>query len=712
MADQDKPTSSIPRLSRLPVPSSLTHPLRPDHMGSTQSTIEYPKTATIRIPKSRPLPRVADICNQPQQQAKALSLPSVASSTTRRNEDIAEGCEADETIGNGPDLAVEPLKIPEHKRLSPRKTRPSLSDRAIETLSNIPPSPSPRRRQSGFFPTNSPAIRPPSALGRNRPVTSAGFYPPLPTSRPTSPIKHPPLPSSRASSPSKRRTINVARGNVNTIPGGPALGTDALGQPTQRFPFRTSRIIKHESTQKPSLDGKPSIRRPTADTTPTQEKPEAPPGRLSNVKPPLPAARSKVAQSSIRRPRGKTSTSKDNNEDRPSSPAPPKPILKSSAALRETIANARKAARATPKYNADDVVKPSNPLHRFDQSDVEDESQHVNLLRKRITAARGDGKLNISSMKLKTFPQEVLRMYELDTLTDGGPTWYESVDLTKLNASNNEFEELEWRLFVEDASDDDPTAQSKIDSFSTLQTLDLHGNRLKSLPSALRDFQYLTVLNLSRNRLKASLLTIADTIGPIASLRELYLAENDFSGPLPPFDECSNLEILDLHGNAFTALPEELSRCDKLRKLDVSTNKLPNLPRLELMGLTTLNLSSNPIDAGANPLRDVSAPNLASLDLSRCRLRTLYNFPAAFPKLKEVIANENGIAELDVEAVKGLEVLDVRNNDLRALPAALGLLEGLEALRAAENPIRVPRREVLEGKTEGLLEWLRGRVPV
>ncbi|KAI4202038.1 MAG: hypothetical protein LQ350_002826 [Teloschistes chrysophthalmus] len=688
----------------LPVRSSLIPSLPPHQIGSRQSTIGNPGAASLRIPKSRPQPRATHIRHKPHEQTKSSSTPPVPSSTKGRDEDNGEGRAAEDAFGDGPELDVEPLQYPEARRLSPRKTRPSLSDRAKETLSAIPPSPSPRRRQSGFFPTDSPAIRTPSALGRHRPVTSTGFYPPLPTSRPTSPFKYPPLPTSRASSPSKPPILDAPR------------GTNTLRQPTQRFPLRTSPIVERETFQKPSLEGEPSIRRPTTDKASTQEKSKVPTGRLPNIKPPFSAAGSKVADPSIRRPKGKMSTSKDNDQDAPTSPAPPKSILKSSAALRETIANARKAARAAPKYNADDVVKPINAPHRFDQPDVEDDSQHINPLRRRITAARADGKLNISSMKLKTFPQEVLKMYDLDSLSDGGPTWYESVDLTRLNASDNEFEELEWRLFDENEGEDGPDAESKADIFSTLQTLNLHGNRLKSLPSELSDFQYLTVLNLSRNKLRGSITTIVDTIGPIASLRELYLAENEFSGPLPPFDECTNVEILDLHGNAFTALPEELSQCAKLRKLDLSHNKFKTLPRLELASLMTLNLSFNPLnnteEGDENPLKDVSAPNLSSLDLSHCHLRSLSAFPAAFPKLKELMANDNVIATLDVGMVEGLEVLDVRNNDLRALPPALGLLEGLKVLRVAGNPMRAPRRGILEGGTEGLKEWLRGRVPV
>ncbi|KAL8686283.1 MAG: hypothetical protein Q9218_007213 [Villophora microphyllina] len=708
MADQEKPTSHLPQLSRLPVRTSTARTVRPDQTGSKQSTTGQFQSGSIRIPKSRP-----DVRSKPHQQLKASSKATVNSPTINPDTQFAKDRVVGEQPGfeerafNDDNLAEEPTTQPEPKRLSPKKTRPSLSDRAIQTLSSIPPSPSPRRRQSGFFPSESPAIRPPSALGISRPVTSAGFYPPLPSSRPTSPIKHPPLPTSRASSPTKQSTINITRKNTNTISSRPEHRTDALGQRTQRFPPRTSQPAGPKPSQHPSHEGKP-VGGPSKDVTPTKPKFKAPAERISNVKPPLPNAGSKAAKSSIRRPRKDTSTSKDGNADTPASPAAPKSILKSSAALRETIANARKAARATPKYNADDVVKPID-RNRFSQA-AEDDDQRTDLLRKRITAARTDGKLNISSMKLKAFPKEVLKMYELDTLTDGGPTWYESIDLIKLNAADNQFEEIEWRLFDGNAGEDEMTAQSNADIFSSLQTLDLHGNRLHSIPSSLRDFEHLTVLNLSRNRLNRPMIEIADTISCIASLRELCLAENHFEGPLPPFEDCWNLEVLDLHGNAFTSLPEELSQCTLLRKLDVSNNKIRSLPHLELASLATLNLSSN-LFTTDNPLMHVSAPNLTTLELSNCRLRTLPDL-SRFPCLRTCVANDNHISCLEVEAARGLETLDIRNNDLRSLPAELSLLPGLKQLLVAGNPMRAPRRQVLEGSTERLMEWLRGRLPI
>ncbi|KAL8715152.1 MAG: hypothetical protein Q9220_001109 [cf. Caloplaca sp. 1 TL-2023] len=383
----------------------------------------------------------------------------------------------------------------------------------------------------------------------------------------------------------------------------------------------------------------------------------------------------------------------------------PKSNLKSSAALRETIANARAARQAAPKYEAKDTLKPIHRSFGITTQDDED-GIHMNILHKRVNDARSDGKLNISSMGLKIFPKEVLEMYDPASMTSG-PTWYESVDLVRLNAADNQMEDLSWdspREHSQDMEDEPPE-----NIFATLQHLDLHGNRLSTLPIKLRDLRHLTVLNLSRNRLQQSTGEVFEIISDISSLRELYLAENNFSGSLPPLFNWPNLEILDVHSNGLTDLPEELSKCKALRQLNISGNKIQRLPYIELPSLKSLNISSNQF-AVEDLVTNLTAPQLASLDISACRISMLPTFPAHFPYLKTVIAFDNRISNIEVDSIRGVEVLDLKGNDIKSLPAELCLI-GLQKFLVAGNPMRAPRREVLEGTTERLMEWLKSRLP-
>lgn len=180
--------------------------------------------------------------------------------------------------------------------------------------------------------------------------------------------------------------------------------------------------------------------------------------------------------------------------------------LKSSSSLRDQIAKAKAAKRAAANTSAasnhDDA--PVIPTATFDFGLSDDPfNQRVDpnaskgLLRKRIAAARSDGRLNIAAMGLKEMPEEVMTMYNLDALGDQGGSWAEAVDLTRFVAADNEFEKLDENIFPdvdprEAMEEDDYTGNN----FGGLETLDLHGNLLKEIPLGLRRLELLTSLNL------------------------------------------------------------------------------------------------------------------------------------------------------------------------------------------------------------------------
>jgi hypothetical protein len=79
---------------------------------------------------------------------------------------------------------------------------------------------------------------------------------------------------------------------------------------------------------------------------------------------------------------------------------------------------------------------------------------------------------------------------------------------------------------------------------------------------------------------------------------------------------------------------------------------------------------------------------------------------------------------LTFEAVQGLQVLDVSNNDIDSLPPKIGLLgaerspknwgngSALRRFEVAGNKFRVPRWQVVAKGTDSILEFLRDRVPL
>jgi len=179
---------------------------------------------------------------------------------------------------------------------------------------------------------------------------------------------------------------------------------------------------------------------------------------------------------------------------------------KSSMALRDQIAKAKAAKRAAAAKLAPDAglnsEVPVIASGTFDFGLSDDPfNQQVGqngakgLLRKRIDAARADGRLNIAAMGFKEIPEEVMNMYNLEAIEDG--SWAEAVDLTRFIAADNELELLGDDIFPDiDPREHMEDEDAKGNQFGGLETLDLHGNVLIALPLGLRRLELLTTLNL------------------------------------------------------------------------------------------------------------------------------------------------------------------------------------------------------------------------
>lgn len=190
-------------------------------------------------------------------------------------------------------------------------------------------------------------------------------------------------------------------------------------------------------------------------------------------------------------------------------PAAAAPVFrKSSAALREQIAKAKAANKAVslqvsqPNPVEEEPVIPTDNTFDFGLSnDPFNLQRNINVQAKmiqgRIDTARTNGRLNIAAMSLKNIPEQVMKMYDLESVGAVGSAWAESVDLTRFIAADNELETIDDSVFPDcepqDFADDEDSRGS---IFGGLETLDLHGNLLLSIPIGMRRLQLLTSLNL------------------------------------------------------------------------------------------------------------------------------------------------------------------------------------------------------------------------
>jgi hypothetical protein len=122
------------------------------------------------------------------------------------------------------------------------------------------------------------------------------------------------------------------------------------------------------------------------------------------------------------------------------------------------------------------------------------EGSNRKVMHSRIDLARTTGRLNIAAMGLKQIPGEVLQMYDLESIGNGA--WAESVDLTRFIAADNELETIEDTIFPDTDPRDTADEDERGHQFGGLESLDLHGNMLYSLPVGLRRLEHLTSLNL------------------------------------------------------------------------------------------------------------------------------------------------------------------------------------------------------------------------
>lgn len=418
-----------------------------------------------------------------------------------------------------------------------RKSRPSLSERAMETLQNIPSSPAIRKRTSSFYNPESPmrpvsqssrpdssyqndtSMGPPSRTTSSRPGSSAGSNHSIPlndfrastnTFRPQAPLQtHTPLkrsnPSKSLKTPSTARSAAPVSSSTSKLPSPSFSASLRERSPSPARATANTPSIKSGSktfaarTLKPraSVNGlfrKPSM--PTLDQSAELDRigyvPKKKSTTFSNT------SSEGTTTSKVSRATTVTSVSTEETDATP---------RKSSLALRDQIAKAKAAKRAAATKQVSGVTMrneeeaPVIASGTFDFGLSDDPfNQQANqkgakgLLKKRIDSARSDGRLNIAAMGFKEIPEEVMNMYNLESM-DG--SWAEAVDLTRFVAADNELELLSGDVFPDidprvAAEDED----AKGNQFGGLETLDLHGNVLIALPIGLRRLELLTSLNL------------------------------------------------------------------------------------------------------------------------------------------------------------------------------------------------------------------------
>lgn len=223
---------------------------------------------------------------------------------------------------------------------------------------------------------------------------------------------------------------------------------------------------------------------------------------------------------------------------------------------------------------------------------------------------------------------------------------------------------------------------------TALRDLKLSRNRLSGMLSrAVAQLEALEVLDLHGNRIAS----LPAEMGQLARLRILDVGENE-------------LEEIPFHELVKVPLTELSVKKNRLRGRLIDDDSIESLPLLQ-----SLDASSNQLTHLVAPGSRLTLPAAHAVWLSTNRLLELPGV-RAWSKLVTLAADENNISRLPdgFTELPMLRQADLGSNEIRTLPLEIGRMEKLAALELRGNPLRERRLTLIT--TEELKRILTARL--
>ncbi|XP_047075016.1 plant intracellular Ras-group-related LRR protein 4-like [Lolium rigidum] len=268
-----------------------------------------------------------------------------------------------------------------------------------------------------------------------------------------------------------------------------------------------------------------------------------------------------------------------------------------------------------------------------------------------------------------------------------------------------------------------------IGKLTGLVTLDISENRLVSLPETIGKLFSLARLDLHANRIAQ----LPDSVGDLRSLIYLDLRGNQLTALPSSIGRLVNLQELDVGANRIVSLPDSIGSLTRLKKLLVETNDLDELPYTigQCVSLVELNAGYNHLKALPEAVGKLESleilavryNNIRSLPTTMATLTNLKELDASFNELESIPENfcfatslvklnvGNNFADMQslprsIGNFELLEELDISNNQIKVLPDSFRTLKRLRVLRAEENPLQVPPREIALKGAQAAVQYM------
>ncbi|EGZ18228.1 hypothetical protein PHYSODRAFT_502165 [Phytophthora sojae] len=239
--------------------------------------------------------------------------------------------------------------------------------------------------------------------------------------------------------------------------------------------------------------------------------------------------------------------------------------------------------------------------------------------------------------------------------------------------------------------------------FRDLLALRITGHNLlelpENLPAALPSLETLSLIADGLERLP-------ETIGALSRLTELDLTKNRLRELPDSLTKLTGLTALNLSCNALEKLPEDFGKLVKLDKLWLERNALTQLP-VSIGGCRSArcaNFSANKLTELPETIGELTA--LTTLTLNLNELQELPDAVVFLPNLRVLHASRNQLLKLPraIGEMQALRELRLDWNCIQELPFSFRALTGLQVLCMEQNPLRLPTSDVV---ARGVPETLR-----